>query len=386
MKNTATYKRFLDKFGMATLAAALLATGCARIDTAPTWSDVPMTFRTYAARSVGGGTKADGSYVAPTETMLPTGTSFGVFAFLQPGEIGTYTGAWADLATKQWTPAFMFNQEVASSDYTYTPVRFWPGGTVHTISFWSYYPYGIYDAENNSGSLKFYEDNALTTSYSAASTTGLPVAKYTVPAIPADQKDLMFDSFANKDMTYAGCSPTPGTVPLTFRHALSAVEYAIKMPDGAGTVGTDYYFTFNDLTFKQVLPEGVCEAPGASSIAWSAGGARVDMTTTAYDNTTATGDIFLMMPQTLTDDVKLDIDVLLKMPSSDDPDNRDADLAYPFKASVQLNTVKDADNNAITVWGPGKRYKYTIKLSLEKIEFSATVTAWSAEDNTVVIE
>ena len=354
--------------GMTAAAVALLAlVGCAKVETGGGFSDIPMQFSTYTPRSTSVATKADGSYVAPGTTSLPTSSSFGVFAYLQPGDV------WA---TGGWNSAFMFAQEVSSYDYSYAPTRYWPSSE-NTISFWAFYPYGAYDA--GAGALKFYEDNACTAAYSNASTTGLPVVKYTVATDPAKQQDLMFDSFANTDKTYANCSPTPGTVPLTFQHALSSVEYVIEMPDGAGTVGTDYYFTFNDLTFEKVLPEGVCANPVASPILWTAQGTPVDMTTASYDNTAGKGETFLMMPQTLSDAVKLSIDVLLKMPSSDDPTNRAADLAYSFDNSVQLNTIKDANDNPITKWEPGKRYKYTIKLSLDKIEFSAAVSNWGAE-------
>ena len=80
------------------------------------------------------------SLVAPaTKGALPSGTTFGVFAFYQPGTIGGAAGAW----NGNRTPDFMFNQPVQfdGTDYTYSPVKYWPSNIENTLSFWAYSPY-----------------------------------------------------------------------------------------------------------------------------------------------------------------------------------------------------------------------------------------------------
>ena len=368
-------------------ALMLLAAGCERVDvTGTTGEPVPMLFSTYSPRT----TKADNSYVEAGTTTLPVNSSFGVFAFYQEGVMDSYTGAWADLATKNWKPDFMFDQEVqfkGGTTYDYTPLRYWPSNEENTISFWAYYPYGAYRPNDLSNSaLKFYD--GIGAAYSATS-TGLPKAEYTVNSDPAQQQDLMFDSFASKDMTWDNCSEsssgTDGIAPFNFRHALSAITFTIQMPTGAGTQGTDYFFEFNNLQLNNVPSTGKCADVSAATIAWSDQGNPQDMSTTTYYSSAGMSDTFLLMPQTLPSTLTLDIDVLLKFPSADDPDNRSADLAYPFQVSgVQMNTIEDASNNAITTWEAGKRYTYNIKLSLDKIEFSATVAAWDAATDVTI--
>ena len=368
--------------GAAALGAAVLLTlaGCGKNEVLGGGeSDIPMVFSAYNAA-----TKADASYVGPGTTTLPANSSFGVFAFYQEGDV--YNEIPAEWNSSR-NPDFMFNQQVTfdGTNYNYTPLRFWPSNIENTISFWAYYPYGAY-VTGNTGDLKFYKTDGIT-AYTANSTTGLPVAQYTVKTDPSQQQDLMFETFTQKDKTYWNCDPTHGTVPLTFRHALSAITFTIQMPTGAGTEGTDYFFEFNNLQLNNVPTTGKCTDVSAATIAWSDQSNPQNMSTTTYDSSAGRSDVFLLMPQTLPSTLTLDIDVLLKFPSADDPTNRAADLAYPFQISgVQMNTIEDASNNAITTWEAGKRYTYNIVLSLDKIEFSATVAAWDAAINVTITD
>ena len=360
----------------AVLVAAVFA-GCERVDITPAEAEpAPMLFSTYSART----TKADGSYIESGNT-LPSGTSFGVFAYYQEGVIDSGTpAAWSDSRT----PDFMFAQQVDfdGSAYSYSPLRYWPSNVENTISFWAYYPYGAYSTDN-SGALKFYSDAACTSAYTASS-TGLPVAKYTVPADPANQSDILFDSFGQKDKTYLNCSPTYGTVPLNFRHVLCAVQFTVEMPDGAGSEGDlsekegssykhDYSFTFANLSVSNLPEEGICTDVSAATVSWTTSG--------TFDiNSTGLADTFLLLPSTLGDGITLAADMELRFRAEDDPDNRSADLVYPFTVTgLKLNEVKDDSNNLITEWEAGKRYIYKLKLSLDRIEFSAAVSDWDPE-------
>ena len=116
-----------------------------------------------------------------TKTSLPSNTSFGVFAFLQNGVIGSYTGRWADLASKHWKPNFMYNEEVDfdGADYSYSPVRYWPSNSENTITFWAYWPYNSDVSMVNSSGLSDY----------SASSEGLPNIRYTVTDGKTDFRD-----------------------------------------------------------------------------------------------------------------------------------------------------------------------------------------------------
>ena len=71
-----------------------------------------------------------------TSTPLSTSIHFGVLGFEQEGVEGT-PGAWSQLATKHWTPEFMYNVEVShdGSAWTYSPVKQWSLNDINTISF-----------------------------------------------------------------------------------------------------------------------------------------------------------------------------------------------------------------------------------------------------------
>ncbi len=387
MNERMTYNGHTGSRFFAALLAALCLAGCAKsiiLDDGE--SSIPMQFGVYSARSAEA-TKADDSYVAPGVTTLPSGSSFGVFAYYQEGVVGTSTAHWTDGGR---TPDFMFAQQVSfdGAAYSYSPIRYWPANEENTISFWAYYPYGAYSTDNT-GTLKFYSDAACTSAYTASS-TGLPVVEYTVPADPANQSDILFESFNNKDKTYANCSPTEGVVPLNFRHVLCAVQFAVEMPSGAGSQGDlslkeggsyvhDYSFTFTDLTINGLPREGICTDVSAATVSWTTSGS-FDASSTVYNPSTGRTDNFILLPTTLGDGITLDATMELKFRAEDDPDNRSADLVYPFTVTgLKLNTIEDASNTAITVWETGKRYVYTLQLSLDRIEFSAAVSDWDTE-------
>ena len=47
--------------------------------------------------------------------------------------------------------------------------------------------------------------------------------------------------------------------------------------------------------------------------------------------------------------------------------------------SLQLNTCKNASDNAISTWEGGHQYTYTISLSKEEIKFRALVKDWTPQ-------
>lgn len=369
------YKRFLGKLGMA--AAILLLAGCVRIETGGL-SDMPLTFRTYTPRSLdGGSTKADGSYVASGLTTLPANSSFGVFAFYQEGVIDSGTPATWNNSRK---PNFMFNQQVnydGSNNYSYTPLRYWPANEENTISFWAYYPYSAYvtDAENTSA-LKFDSGNY------AASSEGLPASiSYTVATDAANQQDLMFDIFANKNKTYENCSQA-GVVPFTFRHALSLVRFSFgSLPEGVSLTVTD--FTISNLYMAGTLTD--LEPATEGAYVWTTTGSRTTSTCSAADFSSPAA-AFILMPQSLeydpdpTQEPELTITFNLTTTAADGSD--------PIQYSDNTGTVKlkyiDNGNHAndILTFAPGKSYLYTINVTLDAIEFSEAVEA-SAWDPTI---
>lgn len=375
-------------YGFLLAAALLLAAGCAKVETIGSFSDMPMTFGTYVPTS---GTKAHtGTFVSGT--TLPAGTSFGVFAFYQEGVI--YSGNPATWNASTRTPNFMFNLQVSSDDYSYSPTRYWPANEENTISFWAYYPYSIYSTDNT-GSLKFYQSDG-TTAYSASS-TGLPVAKYTVSTNPDQQYDLLFDSFANKDKTYENCSPTPGTVPLTFRHALSLVELNVTAANG-----TNATIQITELQLTKIKTQGTCTDPSASIVDeqdavvyWTNVGTPA--TISLEPDATTTSTQLVLMPQELLEDnatgesghseIHLHMVYDIVFPAAHDPSQN---LSYKdnvvdaFLWRDATYTVENVQHTGtaygVTRWLPGRRYVYNIEAGLDRIEFSeVTEASWTTQ-------
>lgn len=376
-------------YGFLLAAALLLAAGCAKVETIGSFSDMPMTFGTYVPTS---GTKAHtGTFVSGT--TLPAGTSFGVFAFYQEGVI--YSGNPATWNASTRTPNFMFNLQVSSDDYSYSPTRYWPANEENTISFWAYYPYSIYNADN-SGTLKFYQSDG-TTAYSASS-TGLPVAKYTVSTNPDQQYDLLFDSFANKNKTYENCSPTPGTVPLTFHHALSLVELNVTAANGSLPANATINITALELT--NVKSEGTCTTPSASIASdqnpenyWTDVKTPVTITLPSASSSTK----LILMPQALEADTssgesghsKIHLHMVydIVFPAAHDPNeslsykDNEVDAYLWREASYTIGGVAGTGTAyGIDRWLPGRKYVYNIEAGLERIEFSeVTEVSWMTE-------
>ena len=364
--------------GVAAVLALCLAS-CERVDVTGTAGEpVPMLFSTYSPRP----TKADDSYAGPGETVLPVNSSFGVFAFYHEGVIDSGTPAvWSDASPNY--PNYMFDQEVeyrGGTTYYYSPIRYWPTNIENTISFWAYYPYTAYRSDN-SRALKLYKNNDLTGDYDASS-TGLPASlSFTVQTDAADQQDLMFDTFESTDKTYLNCAPTPGVVPLTFRHALSLVRFNFgELPDGVSITVTD--MTLDNLYMSGSLTDLTPATPGA--YAWTTIGARGSATCSATDLSSYTA-AFILMPQSLEDATPAnepEISITFNMTIAA------ADGGDPIQYSGNTGTAKlkyfapDPANN-ILAFAPGKSYLYTISLSLDTIEFSEAVEspAWNTTVN-----
>lgn len=354
-------------------ALMLLAAGCGKNEILSGGeSDIPMQFRTYSAGNIAGkvstATKADASLVEPGETTLPAGSTFGVFAFYQEGVMDSYTGAWDDFATKNWKPDYMFDQDVDfdGTDYTYTPIRYWPSNSENTISFWAYYPYNAYrPAEPSNSPLKFYDSNDA--SYDASS-IGLPVAEYTVDTDPDKQKDIMFAAL-QKDKTYY--NTTDGIVPLTFSHALALVEFVLA----EGTNAEITSFEVTNLYWK-----GTCSNPGATPIVWTG---QTDAGNFTLSNVTLSGSStiarLIMMPQTLDAGANLSITYDIHF-ASYDPYHPD-DIVYAGNSgSALLSTA------GIAQWEAGKHYVYKISAGFERIEFeSAVATDWSIGNDNITV-
>ena len=144
----------------------------------------------------------------------------------------------------------------------------------------------------------------------------------------------------------AAINPRTGDVPLTFAHVMSNVIITLTTSDDASKVD----LSNATVTLTSLTTDGTINI--ATGLV-SPGSTQGDVVVSASA---------IMVPQTIGNGSKLIISL------SDD-------TTY----SLQLNTCKDASDNAISMWEGGHQYTYTISLSKEEIKFRALVKDWIPE-------
>lgn len=296
-------------------------------------------------------------------------TSFRVFAFLQPGDPDTdYTGSWADVRTRNWTPNFMYNQQVnwVTDHWEYTPVKYWPNNPENTVTFWAYAPADAPVTLYRSGSSTAYSN----------STPGLPSVRFTVPAT-ADSDfmlsvfDMVKDHTLNPD--YPGYftqdlskKAIGESVNFLFNHALCKVDIRASKEDE----DDDYDIVLTDVSFRDILFTGVKVDGG-----WAAGTTdRYDLDVlesgnialTDSNQNVSTGNI--LMPQILW---RTAATLYVKYKCK----NKLAVDYTTYESEVDLGDVLDS-------WDMSKVYTITLRISPgSPILFTASVAHWASDTN-----
>ena len=345
---------------------ALLASSCAKTvgpdESKPTdngWSNlngpVPISFATK---------------MAPQETKttspLPTSADFRIFAFYQQGIVDDdpavdYTGTWNDLAIQQWTPNFMYNEEVTYNDvtgkWTYSPVKYWPNNAENTITFWAYSPY-----YGNESILKLYKNNSAD-DY-ANNVPGVPEVQFTNDGT----RDLLVSELA-QDLSYKGGDPA--TVTLIFHHTMAWVDFRVKKADDG-----DLY----DIVLKSITLEDLCQTASLKLSGWGAGWDRgtytaySDVTGTALDKDERTtfptgGNKLLVIPQGFRGtSAYLSIVYTFHLKGSSSP-------ATEYEEHLAVYSLS-------SMWEAEKHYTYNLNISPgNPIQFTAVAASWDSEQN-----
>ena len=187
-----------------TLAAlALLAAACNREVMSPDEGREVIDFSAGFAQDA---TKASGE-----KASLANNDKIGVFA--------CYTGDIPYNLTSV-SPDFMYNQEVTynESNWTYSPVKYWPNNDSERISFFSYYPYISSEAAlaATDGIIGFSNANA----------KGDPWLVFKLPkGAPATQTDLMYGT-PRIDVQKQSVSDK---VSFTLNHALACIADGVSV-------------------------------------------------------------------------------------------------------------------------------------------------------------
>lgn len=273
--------------------------------------------------SVTDGIESDAKTGRPQTRATPVGTetfydSFGALAYV-------YTGAWSEALT----PDYMYDVEITeASGWTATDYN-WPGRG-KKIRFFAYAPYGAEGAV-----------------LSARQTPGAPTITYTVPAAVADQKDLVVATPAEMD----GASAPDKTAALTFRHALTAVRFAVGDDMMAGRI--------TKVTLKNVYGKAVYDM---GTELWSGFASSAGFTQTLSKEVDGTPDeeitpaeaTFMMIPQTL-------------------PAGAAIEVIYTDELTGTQRTL--TASIAQSVWSQGQTVTYRISTTSISVVPTFTVTA-----------
>ena len=221
-------------------ALALLAAACNREAVFPDQGhEQVIDFSAFFAQDA---TKAEGEKTA----FAANKDSIGVFA--------CYTGD-LEYDLTSVTPDFMFNQDVTydGSDWTYSPVKYWPNNSpVEHISFFSYYPY-----ISSEKALKA-KDGII--GFSKSYAKGDPWLVYRLPeAAPYTQTDLMY-GVPHLNRTKQEASEK---IEFTLKHALACIadlvtvqmsqELYTRMHDSLDISITGLRIVYSNLTTKARL-------------------------------------------------------------------------------------------------------------------------------------
>ena len=338
------------------------------------------------------------------EQGIDAGQSIGVYAYYHDGSTWDADEAYNTAnpeAPKRLIPNFMWNQQATclekGGNFSYSPLKYWPNESDDKLSFIAYFPYTA-ESPGHTDTPE-YPDNAtgLRTLFSN-SDAGLPTFRFTVKESADDQVDFLLSELL-PDLPNGTSAVTPGSpddrstltvtdrVHFLFHHMTSKVEFRIV---AATEVRKDIaHFLLKSFSVSNLYKDGKLTptyntSTDETSYAWSEQSAKHG-TSPAYTFPLKTLTGYLMMPQTLSNDVKLSIsyDVTFKSDGTTytyDGEGRlvpQQDYTYSNDATIQLNTMKRTGTDTpLTEWLPNHHYVYYIRIGAETIEFEGQVVEW----------
>lgn len=341
-------------FFIAAIASAALVS-CTKNEVTPIAQDQEITF---AAPVVGPQTKAQYGEIGVNYNEAE---HFGVYAVHTPAELATWAAGSLYMGTPATGGAAAGLQVLKASGENYwapaTPY-YWPKEGF--LSFAAYSPYDVTGTVSYDGE-------------------GLEVLAHTVSTETANHVDFMYAPrvYNRNSSTEEGDDDDTkykyDGVNILFEHAMSSI--VIKVAKASG-LDANTVITLNNITitkpymtadFNEKVTDG---ATYAAAPEWSNWKDATDITTyntpkaLTYDLTEYvknTDDDVILIPQSLTDDVKIVLDYDITTAGGN-----------------KINQVSDIKLNAYTPsWGIGTRYTYNITIGMEEIIFDPAVTKWT---------
>ena len=359
----------MKKFANIALTMVLVLAACSKLETSPvetTTSRISFEVGCYAPQTKAGEVSFLDNYAGSFRSKAWMRAS-GIAPRAYFGEDGE-TIKW-DGASKNWVPGH---------DY------YWPKSSSSYIDFFSWY-------DNFSCDPAIVYDNA------ASPTTATMTWTRTVEASDVILvAEAAWRQSANTS-TYSVDDPSVAGVPTLFRNYLSRVEMKMRSlhdedPDNSTVT---YEVTLQSAKISGLYHTGTLTLtnadPGAKgSQAWTATSgtdyAWVADTGSASDVDIAGASISKtpvsilaqrsFLPQQLTN-AKLDLLLTITTKSNGTVTASESDIAV----SLNLNTIKNASNVAITTWVPNKTYTYTLIINPinQEILLEPTLQNWSSD-------
>ncbi len=376
-------------------AAALLLASCAKVETTTKNTmaeNAPIVFSNYAPKSI---TKAAAANYAAGNVLIAN-ADFDVYGWATAN--GTSFDGTNGVKSNghdfmEWyTVTYKADGDSDGSKNAYPDgYRYWPSGdTPDYLHFYAYYP--------SNG------ETGIT-----APAAGLGAFSFTAKTTAATMVDFMVADVV-KDKTYDNCTPTAGTVALTFRHMLTRVQFKFKTTQ-AVVDDTHTTIKVTDVKLYNALTTGTLTSAfngTATTTTWSAqgtpsaspyevyvNGADIDnfeLTATAAPATNNAADIFLMVPQemitpafsntphTTTNLSNKPQYLLVNWDVITDGVTTHNSKALYF--DTDLKTTDNITGPAATYdldWAKNASITYTLTIGPQPILFTATVEDWTPE-------
>jgi hypothetical protein len=353
----------------------------------------PIAFTAYTAMS----TRSSELYTA--DRGFSEGQSMGVYAYLHDNT------TWSAAAT----PNFMWNQQATSAEkgqFNYSPLKYWPNEISDKVSFIAYFPYtnaAIVEADPanpvNPASTASTGLTPLLTNEGTNSLlegdTNLPAFRFTVKDADNKQVDfLLSELLANLPNGTGNISPSNATdrseltvvdrVHFVFRHMLAKVEFRISAdPEVRRDIA---HFRLNSLSVSNLFNNGLLKpnySAGTTTYQWTEHTTKHGVNPT-YSLPVTTYVPYLLMPQTIEDEVELSLDYTITFKSDGTTYHYEgttpvADQEYTYRntSTLQLNTMlKSGSSDPLDEWLPNHHYVYNIRLRANRIDFTGQVVEW----------
>lgn len=343
--------------------AAIAATGCSsELENAAELKGNAIEFGTYVGRDAN-----SRATVLNLDGLKASG--FGVFAYYTGQEDYSFSA----------TANFMNNQKVEfTTDWTYSPLKYWPNNPGDKVTFFAYAPYNVAGAvlTPNAGTITF-----------------------TVADAVANQQDLtVSDASSTKNLTKQAVT---GKVNFNFKHVLARVglnvEAMVDLVNGDATGDPDTNKENGTLDDKTTIKVTKVELIGKfdkeatinlGTSAWSGVEAPSDDVTFTWEAANFDTDVAnkvttnkqqlnnannyaMLIPQTVTGmTVKITYDVIT------------TDSNLTAGESKITNVITSAPFNF--TFEQGKAYMFNLHLGMTSVKFSASVADWETGSEIVV--